>query len=76
MTDKISFKLFRHLCLIGLGWLLIQGCEKTANNQNTDWEVMKEKTPSAVLAVRSMCPGTQSVLRGAEQLFAQASNTA
>ena len=38
MTDKISFKLFRHLCLIGLGWLLIQGCEKTANNQNTDWE--------------------------------------
>lgn len=38
MTDKISFKLFRRLCLIGLGWLLIQGCEKTANNQNTDWE--------------------------------------
>ena len=38
MTDKISFKQFRRLCLIGLGWLLIQGCEKTANNQNTDWE--------------------------------------
>lgn len=38
MTDKISFKLYRRLCLIGLGWLLIQGCEKTANNQNTDWE--------------------------------------
>ncbi len=37
MTDKNSFKLFRHFCLMGLGWLLIYGCEKTVDNQKADW---------------------------------------
>ena len=37
MTDKNSFKLFRHFFLMGLGWLLIYGCEKTVDNQKADW---------------------------------------
>ena len=37
MTDKNSFNLFRHFCLMGLGWLLIYGCEKTVDNQKAEW---------------------------------------
>lgn len=37
MTDKNSFKLFRHFFLMGLGWLLIYSCEKTVDNQKADW---------------------------------------